>query len=212
MENKGLKLKTLKKMRIPHTELAEKDVVQVRRVRVARGRKSKLEVVVKFCDVETRDHVASYAYNLGEFIQNGKPTATFRHEIPTFLSGVHKTFVQYGFAMASKHGREFKRNVRFDNIMHSFCMDVKMPGSTKWITVSHDRALADLQESRRAAEEKSKEQLSSLGSGLEQPEQGQGQDEAALGASGSGAPVPTGGARLSRGGAETGGGTWGSNL
>ena len=82
-------------MRIPYTELTEKDVQLVRRVRVARGKKSRLEVVVKFVDVETRDHVASYARNLGDYIVDGKPTATFRHEIPTFLSGVHKTALQW---------------------------------------------------------------------------------------------------------------------
>ena len=122
-------------MRIPRSEIGEKDIQHVRRVRVARGKKARLEVIVRFTDVETRDHVASYAKNLGDFIVQGKPTATFRHEIPTYLSGVHKTFIQYGYLMVTKHGRGLKRNMRFDDVTQSLCIDIKMPSSSSWITI-----------------------------------------------------------------------------
>ena len=149
-------------------------------------------------------HVASYARNLGEFVQDGKPTATFRHEIPTYLSGTHKTFVQYGYAMANKYGKNFRRNVRFDDVTQSLCMDVKMPGTEKWITVSHDRVLADLKAARLVVEKESAGQLSSLG---DTPSPNQ--DEATLGVPHSGAPEPNGGAG-SAGGASCSTGTSGA--
>ena len=99
-----------------------------------------------FTDVEARDRIATYARNLGDFIQNGKPTATFRHDIPAFLSGVHKALMQYGFDMGVKHGKGFRRNVRFDDAMHTFCIDMCLPGTTKWITVTYDQAIRERME------------------------------------------------------------------
>ena len=135
------------KMRIPTTELREDEIVSIRRVLVPRGRKSKFEVCVLFIDAETRDRIASYARNLGDFVENGKPTATFRHEIPTYLVGVHKALMQYGFAMSKKHGGGFKRNVRFDDTIHSFCIDVCLPGhGQKWHTITYEQALQECQD------------------------------------------------------------------
>ena len=67
-------------------------------------------------------------------------------EIPTHLSGVHKALMKYGYSMGQKYGRGFKKNVRFDDIMGSFCIDIHLPGSkpTDWITVSHGQAVEDL--------------------------------------------------------------------
>ena len=144
------------KMRVPTTDLRKRDVVLVRRVLTARGRKSRSEVCVKFIDVETRDRIASYARNLGDFIENGKATATFRHDIPSHLAGVHKTLLQYGFAMGKKHGRGFKRNIRFDDTALTFCIDIMIPanGNKDWVTVTHDQALVDR---RRIEMQKNKE-------------------------------------------------------
>ena len=139
-----------KMMKIPTSELRESDVVDVRRVLTARGRQSREEVCVMFVDMETRDRIASYARNLSSYIENGKPTATFRHDIPSFLSGVHKVMLQYGFEMGKKHGKGFKRNVRFDDINQSFCIDVCLPGKNKWHTVTYEQAMMDRRE--RAAE------------------------------------------------------------
>ena len=136
-------------MRIPSTELCEQDVVHIRRVLVPRGKYSRDEVIVAFADVETRDRIASYARNLGDFIENGKPTATFRHEIPTHLGGVHKALMQYGYALSVKYGKGFKRNVRFDDAALTLCVDILIPGGDgKWVTVDYDTALND----RKAAD------------------------------------------------------------
>ena len=89
----GLQRFFFEKMRIPQTDLRQSDILNVRRVLTARGRKSRLEVCVKFLDLETKDRVGSYAKNLGEYIENGKATATFRHEIPSHLTGVHRTLL-----------------------------------------------------------------------------------------------------------------------
>ena len=133
------------KMRIPRSDLSERDLECVRRVLTARGRKSRLELLVKFVDVETRDRISSYARNLGKYIEKGKATVTFRHNIPAHLAGVHCTLMQYGHDMAKKHGRGFRRNVRFDDSAMSFCIDVYIPGSNndEWITVPYDKVCED---------------------------------------------------------------------
>ena len=107
----------------------------------------RLELNVKFTDLETKDRIGSYAKNLGEFIEDGKATATFRHDIPSHLTGVHRTLLQYGHDMAVKHGRGFRRNIRFDDTSMSFCIDIYIPGhnNNKWVSVSHEQALEDEQ-------------------------------------------------------------------
>ena len=39
--------------------------------------------------------------------------------------------------------KDFKRNVRFDDVEMTFCLDVKFPGKESWITVKYERALRD---------------------------------------------------------------------
>ena len=100
-------------LRMPRSEIDASDLVEVRPTRVARGRPNRGEVIVVFKDVETRDRVTSYARNLDEYVdRNGKPTAGIRHEIPSFLGGVHRALMQYGYSMMQKYGsdRSFKRN------------------------------------------------------------------------------------------------------
>ena len=69
---KGAELFFFNKMRIPPSELRQCDIISVPRVLTARGRRSRREGCVMFTDVETRDRIATYARNLGEFIQDGK--------------------------------------------------------------------------------------------------------------------------------------------
>ena len=42
-----------------------------------------------------------------------------------------------------KKNPEMKRNVRFDDIDMTFCLDVKFPGRKDWVTVPYSRALKD---------------------------------------------------------------------
>ena len=103
-------------------------------------------MVILFVDLDTRDRVVSYAKNLAPFIdKEGKPTAGVRFDIPDHLTGVHKALLQYGHALWTKHDRDpgFKRNIRYDDTEKTYCMDVKFPGRTEWVTVDYRRALTD---------------------------------------------------------------------
>ena len=95
----GMQIFFWDKMRIPNSELKEDDIVSARRIRVGRGKQCRLEVLVTFVDVSTRDRVATYAKNLSHFIDNGKSTASFRLDVPANLAGVHRTLLHYGHTM-----------------------------------------------------------------------------------------------------------------
>ena len=132
------------------------------RVGRGQGRPPSGEVVVVFADVETRDRVCSYARNLAQYVDsNNKPTAGVRMYVPTHLGGVYKTLLQYGFNMRERYGPEFRRNIRFDDGEMSLCIDIKVPGKAKWVTVSHAHALADSRKSTRSTEMKFGDALSS---------------------------------------------------
>ena len=135
-------------MRVPTSELREQDIQDIRRVLIPRGRQTRHEVVVVFSDMETRDRIASYARNLGDFVgPNNKPTAGIRPDVPSFLGGVHRALMQYGFDMRNKYREGFKRNVRFEDADHTFVIDMMIPGrenpNNEWTTVGYDRVLAD---------------------------------------------------------------------
>ena len=149
------------KLRIPTTELNENDVVGVRRLRSGRGPND--EVLVTFGDVDTRDRVCSYSRNLAQYVDGmNKPTAGVRMYVPAHLGGVHKTLMQYGYKMKERYGSEFKRNIRFDDIEHSLCIDIKIPGSDSWMTVGYDRALADRRAWAKSVQDGSGDMLSSI--------------------------------------------------
>ena len=91
------------------------------------------------CDVETRDRLAAYARNLsGHVGLDNKPTAGVRPDVPSFLGGVHRALLQYGFDMKKKYGEGFRRNIRFEDADHSFVIDLLIPGPSnpnkEWIT------------------------------------------------------------------------------
>ena len=90
-----------------------------------------------------RDRIASYARNLSPFSSGGKPTAGLRLDVPTHLKGVYKALMQYGYALKVKHGDGLKRNVRFDDMEQTMCMDVKFPKESKWVTLDFDMAMED---------------------------------------------------------------------
>ena len=175
------------KLRIPSDDIQDTDIEHVRRVRLRRGRESVGEVVVLFNSMETRDHITSYARNLGQFVDGkGKPTAGIRFEIPDHLSGVHRTLLQYGHALWLKYGKstEFKRNVRFDDAEMTFCLDVKIPSKTDWMTVSYERARREKNEN--ASKETNDDLLSLTGPG---PVVIDGTDEQTIGVGSAGGSI-----------------------
>ena len=167
----------LERLRIPAEDLRLTDVEHVRRVRMRRGKESLAEVTVLFCDIETRDRVTSYARNLGSYVDGqGKPTAGIRFEIPDHLSGIHRTLLQYGHALWTKYGRDsdFKRNVRFDDVEMTFCLNVKLPKKKEWKTVTYKRALLDRRVSATTAEEDQDDALSTTGIPVVEEDSAQG--------------------------------------
>ena len=81
-------------MRIPSTELAAGDIVDIRKIRTAKGRQQRAEVNVVFVDVATRDRVSSYSKNLASFVSSdGKPMASVRPDVPGHLGGVHRALL-----------------------------------------------------------------------------------------------------------------------
>ena len=158
-------------MRIPASEINEQDIVDVRRMRMRRGKNAKGEVIVVFADVEPRDRATSYARNLASFVgSDRRPTAGVRMEIPAFLKGVHKALLQYGHGMKLKHGVHFKRNIRFEDADHTLVIDVMIPSpdnpKNEWITVSYDRVLDDRKKKMYRNEVHHGERLSSVDMGV----------------------------------------------
>ena len=145
-------------------------MTDVRRLRSGRARRPRGELLVTFCDVDTRDRIASYARNLGGHVdKEGKPTAGVRPDIPSFLGGVHRALLQYGFDMKKKYGNGFRRNIRFEDADHSFVIDLLIPGpnnhNNEWVTVGYNRVLADRKRRAQAAGKNPDEMLSSTTAG-----------------------------------------------
>ena len=131
---------------MPPGDVSPDDVEHVRRMRLRREKQNLGEVIVLFSSIEVRDRVSSYARNLSAFIDAaGRPTAGIRIDVPDHLLGVHRTLIQYGHAMWIKHKKdpEMKRNIRFDDVELSFCIDFRFPAHKDWISVSFQRALRD---------------------------------------------------------------------
>ena len=71
------------KLQMPTGDVANEDVVHIRRVRVRRGKESLEEVLVLFVDIDTRDSVSSYARNLAPYRDdNGKPCLLYTSPSP----------------------------------------------------------------------------------------------------------------------------------
>ena len=157
------------KLRIPSGDIREDDVESIRRVRVGRDKKNMNEVTVLFIDIDTRDRINSYARNLGLFVDpTGKPTAGIRFDIPDHLASVHRTLLQYPHAMWTKYkkSKDFKRNIRFDDVGRTFCLDIKFPGREDWVSVSYERALLDRKANKSAESEAGGDLLSTAGEAI----------------------------------------------
>ena len=149
----------------------------IRRCRLTRGQQPKSEVLVIFADIEPRDLVASYARNLGQFVdKSNKPTAGLRPDVPGHLGGVHRTLVQYGFAMKRRYGNFFRRNIRFEDGEMTLVVDICLPAKGKhgdeWTTVGYERALADRKDNNKDAVKEQGDRLASKNRGGTEVEQG----------------------------------------
>ena len=137
-------------MRIPSADVQLGDIIDIRRTRTGRTKQPKDEVIVTFVDVETRDRISTYARNLSSCIgPDNKPTAGIRPDIPSFLGGVHRALMQYGYDMKVKYKTTpgFRRNIRFEDADHTFVIDMLIPGPdnprNEWITVDYGAVTED---------------------------------------------------------------------
>ena len=93
-------------------DVADEDLLEVRRVRSARGNAPDNEVLVVLRDVGTRDLVCSHASNLANQDTEGQ-RANIRMEIPMFLMETFRTLDRHGHLLKEKYGGELKRHVRY---------------------------------------------------------------------------------------------------
>ena len=64
--------------------------------------------------------------------------------------------------MKNRYGQNFRRNIRYDDVDLTFCIDILIPGNNpKWETVGFQRALADCKIHERETEKKCGNALSS---------------------------------------------------
>ena len=145
---KFLELFIRTKLKIPTGALVDADVADIRRCRLTRSQQTKSEALVVFADIEARDLVASYARNLAPFIDaENKPTAGLRPDIPGHLGGIHRTLVQYGYAMKRRYGGNFRRNIRFEDSDMTLVIDICIPENgqpgKEWTTVDYQLAKKD---------------------------------------------------------------------
>ena len=91
--------------------------------RQSQARRSKIqdEVLIMLETSQQRDTIQSYASNLAAV--QGK--AGIRLDVPNFLRGVFRMFVEHAAALHSQYGT-VKRAVRFDDMKGSLFMDVKL--------------------------------------------------------------------------------------
>ena len=131
------------KMKIPSGVVFREDVEKVRKI-PSGGRFSSVtdEVLIVFRTSMSRDTIASYSRNLGNWIDpSGKPTAGVQLDVPDHLNGVYKDLRIYGGLLRREHGQGLRRQVKFDDTKLTLYMDVKLPNSEEWLRVDRDLAI-----------------------------------------------------------------------
>ena len=99
-----------------------------------------------FAERESRDTIKSYARNLAR----AKGEAGLRLDVPEHLKGNHKVLEEHAYSLINLHGKEVKRNIRFDDRAENLMMDIKMPQSSRWHNLTARQAI----EARKIKEEK----------------------------------------------------------
>ena len=74
---KSLQQFLLKKLRIPPEGISQDQIEDIKRCRLARNDRQKMECIVAFKTVDIRDFVASHSRNLADYVdQENNPTAS----------------------------------------------------------------------------------------------------------------------------------------
>jgi hypothetical protein len=119
-------------------------------------------VLVTFYQRNDRDTVARAATNLSEWINNGKPTAGLKLEIPQHLMPTFQLLHSHGFHLRKVLGLGLKRIIKYDDLKRSLVMEVKFPNEDGWerITPKIALELRDSQDMRTA--DRIKERLTAV--------------------------------------------------
>ena len=108
-------------------------IESIARVRTSPRAKQHLKVLIVFRDEECRETILSYARNLSGYVnKDGDPSAGLRLEIPDFLASTHKLLLNVCFYLKTKHGKETRQIIKFDDIDQSLYLAFKMNGSDQW--------------------------------------------------------------------------------
>ena len=148
------------KVTLGHPQLTESMIELICRPDVPSGPASRLEVLVRFRDVEFRDAVMGSSNRLAEMIDDqGRPTAGIRIEVTPTLRPALKTLERFGQQLRSRHGQGTKRHFKFDDLERSLYLNIKLPGDLNWTRVTLDVARRGLVSRERFTSEELEKRL-----------------------------------------------------
>lgn len=114
-------------------EVEDLRIESTERVKSARNGLAYDEVAVVFETPERRDELSQRARLLAPYRDgDGRPTAGFRMQVPSFLETNFKLLEELGFRLRREHGIGLRRYIKFDETVHDLYLEVKMPESRKW--------------------------------------------------------------------------------
>ena len=125
---------------VPADDMNLGKIERIRRIHTARRRtKIKDELLVTFVDVAYRDYIMSHTKNLAAFpVQEGRPGT--RLDYPEFLAKDFRLLETFGARMRSRLGEGFKRCVKFDDDQMRLYLDIKLPESPEWMSITPEIA------------------------------------------------------------------------
>lgn len=128
-------------LRIPEKEADSMKVERIRRTRTSPNAPAYLEACVTFRDPDDRDYVASKSVNLAmQRDKEGKPLAVIRMDVLGFLLSTFKALNNYAYIVRKRHGKDAKTYIKFDDPELNLFLEVKLPGSERWLRISPDLA------------------------------------------------------------------------
>lgn len=159
------------------------EVERTRRIRTGRAGNTRIEILIVFNNIDTRDFVHSHARNLASHVdQKGKRTAGIKMEVPVHLLSTFKVLEKHGHELKKKYGAPLRRQIMYDDDNQSLYLDVKMSQESSWERVSPDTAEAERmvrerREKRKTRNTENRRTMSTIGSDTDEEEDGSGTEE-----------------------------------
>ena len=119
----------LQALNMSSTEHSETKIESIRRVRSSPAARTHHEALITFGDPEQRDFVFSRGKFLSEYVQDGKPTAGMRMDIPAGLVDTHKLLNDLGYQIKRRFGANTRKYVKFDTNNDNLYLEVRLPES-----------------------------------------------------------------------------------